>query len=83
MTERLADQAARGAVLVPAGRVVSGRLRVPPSKSYSNRYLALALLAQRPLRIRHLLEADDTRHFLAALETLGFAVARSEADVRL
>ncbi len=68
---------------VPSGRTVSGRLRVPPSKSYTLRYLDLALLAERRLEIRHPLGADDPARFLAALEALGWSVERGDEAVRL
>lgn len=68
---------------VPSGRVLSGRLRVPPSKSYTLRYLDLALLAARPLEIRHPLEADDPERFLAALDAVGWSVERGNEVVRL
>ncbi|HKI85806.1 MAG TPA: 3-phosphoshikimate 1-carboxyvinyltransferase [Thermoanaerobaculia bacterium] len=71
------------AVTVPSGGIVSGRLRVPPSKSYTLRYLNLALLAARPVEVRHPLAADDPERFLAALETLGWSVERGDEAVRL
>jgi 3-phosphoshikimate 1-carboxyvinyltransferase len=59
---------------IPSGRVARGRLRVPPSKSLSHRYLNLALLAGQPLVIERPLLADDTSLFLAALAQCGFKV---------
>jgi len=61
-------------ILIPRVVAVSGQLTPPPSKSFSHRYLNLALLARKPLVLDHLLVAEDTRLFLAALETCGFAV---------
>jgi 3-phosphoshikimate 1-carboxyvinyltransferase len=75
--------AAAAAYAVPAGRRVAGELVVPPSKSVTQRYFNLALLARRPLRIVRPLVAADTRLFLAALERCGFAVAASPGAVRL
>jgi len=71
------------AVSVPSGGAVSGRLRVPPSKSYTLRYLNLALLAGRALEIRHPLAADDPARFLAALEALGWSIERGDEALRL
>lgn len=68
---------------VPSGGVISGRLRVPPSKSYTLRYLNLALLAGGPLEIRHPLAADDPTRFLAALEALGWSVEHGNEAVDL
>jgi 3-phosphoshikimate 1-carboxyvinyltransferase len=64
---------------VPAGRTVRGAVLVPPSKSVSNRYLNLALLARRPIEIARLLDADDIRLFRGALSALGFQV-RSKGE---
>lgn len=68
---------------VPAGRKVSGRLRVPSSKSLSHRWLNLALLSRRPMVLERPLLAEDTRLFLAALGRCGFQVEQNGDDVRL
>ncbi|HVR97298.1 MAG TPA: 3-phosphoshikimate 1-carboxyvinyltransferase [Thermoanaerobaculia bacterium] len=62
---------------------MSGRIRVPPSKSVTHRYLNLALLARQPLTIERPLLAEDTRLFLAALGHLGFQVEEGAEEVRL
>jgi len=49
----------------------AGSLRLPGSKSISNRMLLLAALADGTTEIRDLLDSDDTRVMLAALEKLG------------
>ena len=75
---------AAGVVAIPTGRVVEGTLRVPPSKSVSNRYLMLALMVDVPVRIGDLLEADDTAFFLRAVEALGRQVERGPGgDVQI
>jgi len=53
----------------------SGRVRLPGSKSISNRALLLAALASGRTSLRGLLDADDTRVMIAALRALGVAVA--------
>ena len=58
--------------LRPVARV-GGSVRLPGSKSISNRTLLLAALAQGDTRIDALLDSDDTRVMLAALERLGVA----------
>ena len=63
---------------VPTGRRASGSIRVPGSKSITQRYFCLALLGQSPLTIEGPLLSDDTRFFLAAMETLGFEVTIHE-----
>ena len=50
------------------------RLRVPGSKSLTNRALLLAALADGRSTVRDPLLADDTRRMLGALEALGFHV---------
>jgi 3-phosphoshikimate 1-carboxyvinyltransferase len=51
-----------------------GVVRLPGSKSISNRVLALAALAHGEATIFNLLDSHDTRAMLAALETLGVHV---------
>ena len=68
---------------IPAGVRASGRVRIPPSKSVTHRYLNLALLARQPLRIERPLFAEDTRLFLAALGRLGLRVEEGLGEVRL
>ncbi|TEA74204.1 3-phosphoshikimate 1-carboxyvinyltransferase [Allopusillimonas ginsengisoli] len=52
----------------------SGRVRLPGSKSISNRALLLAALADGETRLSGLLDSDDTRVMIAALRQLGVAV---------
>jgi 3-phosphoshikimate 1-carboxyvinyltransferase len=66
-----------------AGRPVSGRVQVPPSKSVTHRYFNLALLTGRPLTLERPLWAEDTRLFAAALARLGWRVAATPESVRL
>ena len=50
---------------------VNGEVIIPGSKSLSNRALLLAALAEGETRIKNLLDSDDIRHMLNALEQLG------------
>jgi len=70
-------------VEVPSGRKVSGRLRVPSSKSLTHRWLNLALLSRRAMVVERPLLAEDTRLFLTALGRCGFRVEEAGDDVRL
>lgn len=70
-------------LIIPAGRRVHGRLRVPPSKSVTHRYLNLALLARCPAVLERPLLAEDTRLFLAALAQCGFTVEEHGDEVVL
>ncbi len=51
-----------------------GTVRLPGSKSISNRVLLLAALAEGTTEVRDLLRSDDTDRMLEALQTLGVAV---------
>ena len=53
----------------------AGTVRLPGSKSISNRVLLLAALAQGETEVRDLLASDDTERMLDALKTLGVGVS--------
>jgi 3-phosphoshikimate 1-carboxyvinyltransferase len=59
---------------LPASREAGGTVRLPGSKSISNRVLLLAALASGSTEVHDLLDSDDTRHMLAALKALGVGV---------
>ena len=61
---------------LPASSAARGMVRLPGSKSISNRVLLLAALAQGTTIVRALLDSDDTRVMLDALRALGVGVAR-------
>jgi 3-phosphoshikimate 1-carboxyvinyltransferase len=65
---------------VPPLAAAGGTVRLPGSKSISNRVLLLAALASGTTRIHDLLDSDDTAVMLDALRTLGCGVRR-EAEV--
>jgi len=56
----------------------AGTIRLPGSKSISNRTLLLAALAQGVTEIRDLLAADDVDRMVDALEQLGVRVERND-----
>ena len=65
-------------------RRMSGTVRLPGSKSISNRVLLLAALAHGETLVRDLLDSDDTGHMLVALEKLGVScVATGGRDYRV
>jgi 3-phosphoshikimate 1-carboxyvinyltransferase len=65
-------------------RRVSGSVRMPGSKSISNRVLLLAALAGGETIVRDALEADDTQVMLAALGALGIkAMPASSPEIRI
>ena len=64
---------------LPSLLTAEGTVRLPGSKSISNRVLLLAGLAEGQTQVHDLLDSDDTRVMLAALKTLGCAL-KNEAD---
>ena len=54
----------------------AGTVKMPGSKSISNRVLLLAALSRGETRVKDLLNSDDTRVMLDALERLGVALER-------
>jgi 3-phosphoshikimate 1-carboxyvinyltransferase len=60
---------------LPPLDAAAGTVRLPGSKSISNRVLLLAGLSAGTTVVRDLLDSDDTRVMLAALQALGCGVA--------
>jgi 3-phosphoshikimate 1-carboxyvinyltransferase len=58
----------------PATTPVDATIRLPGSKSYTNRAVLIAALADGDSEIQHALFSDDTEFMIAALQALGFAV---------
>ncbi len=56
---------------------VGGTVKLPGSKSISNRFLLLAALAEGETTLHDVLDSDDTRRMLDALRALGVEVSRS------
>ncbi|MBS3917163.1 MAG: bifunctional 3-phosphoshikimate 1-carboxyvinyltransferase/cytidylate kinase [Sulfuritalea sp.] len=65
--------------LAPATHA-SGTVRLPGSKSISNRFLLLAALAEGETAIRDLLISDDVERMLEALQALGIGWRRREGN---
>ena len=63
----------------PATRVVDATVELPGSKSYTNRALLIAALADGRSVIRRALFSDDTRAMHGALTALGIGVVADEA----
>ena len=61
---------------LPPLRGAAGTVRLPGSKSISNRVLLLAGLSEGTTLLRDLLDSDDTRVMLDALAALGCGLAR-------
>src|SRR6266568_1405 len=65
--------------LDPIARL-QGTVKMPGSKSISNRVLLLAALSEGETRVESLLDSDDTRVMLEALARLGVRIERQSDD---
>jgi 3-phosphoshikimate 1-carboxyvinyltransferase len=68
---------------VPPLQEAAGRVELPGSKSISNRVLLLSALSQGTTLIHDLLDSDDTRVMLEALQILGCTVERQAGSARI
>ncbi|MCM5678052.1 bifunctional 3-phosphoshikimate 1-carboxyvinyltransferase/cytidylate kinase [Schlegelella sp. S2-27] len=68
---------------LPPLRSAAGTVRLPGSKSISNRVLLLAGLSEGSTLIHDLLDSDDTRVMIAALQQLGCIVEPEGAALRV
>jgi 3-phosphoshikimate 1-carboxyvinyltransferase len=66
----------------PAAGPIDAIVPLPGSKSYSNRALLIAALAEGRSEISRALFSDDTRYMHGALQALGIAIAADEAGER-
>ncbi len=60
---------------------ITGEIKLPGSKSISNRALLLAALADGTSRLENLLHSDDTGYMLQALDRLGVPIAQQDGDL--
>jgi 3-phosphoshikimate 1-carboxyvinyltransferase len=70
-------------IAVPSGRVATGRLRPPSSKSLTHRAFALALLSRQETVVTRPLQAEDTGLFLVALRALGHRCETVGEEIRI
>ncbi len=63
---------------IRAAKCVNADIHVPPSKSYTNRALIAAALADGSSRILHPSESDDSLRLIEALGEFGITVSRKE-----
>jgi len=68
---------------IPALASAGGEVRLPGSKSISNRVLLLAALSEGTTQVHDLLNSDDTRVMLAALEQIGCRLEREGDSLRI
>lgn len=62
---------------LPAVKTAKGTVRLPGSKSISNRILLLAALSHGNTHVRDLLISDDTKYMLDALTSLGVLITHT------
>src|SRR6185436_14929140 len=67
----------------PITHPLKATVRVPGSKSLTNRALLIAALANGTTRLTNALFSDDSRYFAKALQTLGFDVQLDEANYEM
>ncbi|MDQ0571539.1 3-phosphoshikimate 1-carboxyvinyltransferase [Variovorax paradoxus] len=68
---------------IPPLAAAAGTVRLPGSKSISNRVLLLAALASGTTTIHDLLDSDDTRVMLDALRALGCGIDAAGSTLRI
>lgn len=68
---------------IPPLQAVAGEVTLPGSKSISNRVLLLAAMSAGTTTIHDLLDSDDTRVMLVALQQLGCTVVQTGSTVRI
>lgn len=68
---------------IPPLEAAGGTVRLPGSKSISNRVLLLAALASGTTTVHDLLDSDDTRVMLDALAALGCHIERKDGTLRI
>lgn len=66
--------------ITPINRPLNAPVRVPGSKSLTNRALLIAALANGTTHLTNALFSDDSKYFAKALQTLGFDVQLNEAN---
>lgn len=66
--------------ITPVNHPLNATVRVPGSKSLTNRALLIASLAKGKTRLTNALFSDDSCYFARALRTLGFKVDLDEAN---
>jgi 3-phosphoshikimate 1-carboxyvinyltransferase len=66
--------------ITPISHPLNATVRVPGSKSLTNRALLIASLCKGTTRLANALFSDDSRYFARALQTLGFDVQLDEVS---
>lgn len=61
--------------IIPLKEPVNATIRIPGSKSYTNRALIMAALTKGPIYLKNPLYSDDTEAMIGCLRTLGLKIA--------
>ena len=69
--------------ITPINHPLNATVRVPGSKSLTNRALLISALAKGTTRLTNALFSDDSRYFASALQTLGFDIQLDEANCEM
>lgn len=67
----------------PVSHPLNARVRVPGSKSLTNRALLLAALADGATTLTNALESDDSARFVESLQSLGFEITHNASRFTL
>ncbi|PRW44254.1 3-phosphoshikimate 1-carboxyvinyltransferase isoform A [Chlorella sorokiniana] len=78
-----AAPAALESLTIQPVRVVEGHVKLPGSKSLSNRILLLAALAEGTTTVENILDSEDIRYMVEALKVLGVQLTEDWANSRL
>jgi 3-phosphoshikimate 1-carboxyvinyltransferase len=70
----------RSLKIIPIPHPLNATIRVPGSKSLTNRALLIAALANGKTKLTNALFSDDSKYFAQALQTLGFDIQLDEAN---
>ncbi|MBL8089344.1 MAG: 3-phosphoshikimate 1-carboxyvinyltransferase [Anaerolineales bacterium] len=66
--------------IIPINHPLNATVRVPGSKSITNRALLIASLANGTTKLKNALFSDDSKYFAQALQMLGFDVQLNESS---
>src|SRR5690242_11002042 len=66
--------------IIPVRHPLHATVRVPGSKSLTNRALLIAALANGTTHLTNALFSDDSKYFAQALQTLGFDIQLDETN---
>jgi len=69
--------------ITPINHPLNATIRVPGSKSLTNRALLIAALANGTTRLTNALFSDDSKYFAETLQTLGFDIQLDEANQKM